>query len=84
VPGRVLDNLFSLAVHACFSAAIGLEREARHLRRSLLLISKYGFTNVLANDRVVLDRSRVAAQIFTGIGFTGAGLIFVRGDRAAG
>lgn len=44
-----------------------------------LLISKYGFTNVLVTDRIVLDPSRVAAQIVTGIGFIGAGLIFVRG-----
>src|ERR1019366_4406168 len=49
-----------------------------------LLISKYGFTNVLADGRVVLDPSRVAAQIVSGIGFIGAGLIFVRGDRVKG
>ena len=41
-----------------------------------LLISKYGFTDVLAKDLVVLDPSRVAAQIVTGIGFIGGGLIF--------
>lgn len=40
--------------------------------------------DVLANDRVVLDPSRVAAQIVTGTGFIGAGLIFVRGDRVNG
>jgi hypothetical protein len=75
------------------SAAIGLERKIRHKSAGLrtytvvgtsaalfLLISKYGFTDVLVNDRVVLDPSRVAAQIVTGIGFIGAGLIFVRED----
>lgn len=41
-------------------------------------ISKYGFMNVVAEGRVVLDPSRVAVQIVTGIGFIGAGLIFVR------
>jgi putative Mg2+ transporter-C (MgtC) family protein len=79
------------------SAGIGLEREIRHKSAGLrtyalvgtsaalfLLISKYGFMDVLANDRVVLDPSRVAAQIVTGIGFIGAGLIFVRGDRVNG
>jgi putative Mg2+ transporter-C (MgtC) family protein len=79
------------------SAAIGLEREIRHKSAGLrtytvvgtsaalfLLISKFGFMDVLANDRVVLDPSRVAAQIVTGIGFIGAGLIFVRGDRVNG
>ena len=32
----------------------------------------------------MLDPSRVAAQIVTGIGFIGAGLIFVEGDRVRG
>ena len=34
--------------------------------------------------RVVLDPSRIAAQIVTGIGFLGAGLIFVRRDSVRG
>jgi putative Mg2+ transporter-C (MgtC) family protein len=34
--------------------------------------------------RVILDPSRVAAQIVTGIGFIGGGLIFVRGDAVRG
>jgi putative Mg2+ transporter-C (MgtC) family protein len=49
-----------------------------------MLISKYGFMDVLASGRIVLDPSRVAAQIVTGIGFIGAGLIFVRGDSVKG
>jgi putative Mg2+ transporter-C (MgtC) family protein len=49
-----------------------------------LLISKYGFTDVLVSGLIVLDPSRVAAQIVTGIGFIGAGLIFVHGDRVSG
>ncbi|MHB1876085.1 MAG: MgtC/SapB family protein [Streptosporangiaceae bacterium] len=43
-----------------------------------MLISKYGFGNVLHPGLVVVDPSRVAAQIVTGVGFLGAGLIFVR------
>ena len=79
------------------SAAIGLEREARRKSAGLrtytvvgtssalfLLISKYGFSDVLLPGRVVLDPSRVAAQIVTGIGFIGAGLIFVCNDRVKG
>jgi putative Mg2+ transporter-C (MgtC) family protein len=49
-----------------------------------MIISKYGFTDVLEPGRVVLDRSRVAAQIVTGVGFLGAGLIFVRSDSVRG
>jgi putative Mg2+ transporter-C (MgtC) family protein len=46
-------------------------------------VSKYGFADVIGDD-VVLDPSRVAAQIVSGIGFIGAGLIFVRRDAVRG
>jgi putative Mg2+ transporter-C (MgtC) family protein len=39
------------------------------------LISEYGFGDVLTAGTVMLDRSRVAAQIVSGIGFLGAGII---------
>lgn len=39
------------------------------------LVSAYGFSTVLA-DEVNLDPSRIAAQIVSGIGFLGAGVIF--------
>ena len=86
-----------LGVALLLSAAIGLEREVRHkdagLRTHILvgvgsalfmLISKYGFTDVLEGRLVVLDPSRMAAQIVSGIGFIGAGLIFVRRDAVRG
>jgi putative Mg2+ transporter-C (MgtC) family protein len=44
----------------------------------ILLVSKYGFGDVLAAGTVVLDPSRVAAQIVSGIGFLGAGIIITR------
>src|ERR1035441_3507753 len=91
--GQGLKQFIELGSAFLLSAAIGLERKIRHKSAGLrtytvvgtsaalfLLISKYGFTDVLVNDRVVLDPSRVAAQIVTGIGFIGAGLIFVRED----
>jgi putative Mg2+ transporter-C (MgtC) family protein len=49
-----------------------------------MLISKYGFMDVLTTGRIVLDPSRVAAQVVSGIGFLGAGLIFVRRDAVRG
>jgi putative Mg2+ transporter-C (MgtC) family protein len=95
--GQGARQFVELGAAFLLSAAIGLEREIRHKSAGLrtytvvgtaaalfMLISKYGFMNVLANDRVVLDPSRVAAQIVTGIGFIGAGLIFVREDRVQG
>lgn len=86
-----------LGLALLLSAAIGLERELRQkdagLRTHILvgvgaalftLVSKYGFTDVLEKGLVVLDPSRMAAQIVSGIGFLGAGLIFVRRDAVRG
>jgi putative Mg2+ transporter-C (MgtC) family protein len=49
-----------------------------------MLISKYGFNDILAYGRVVLDPSRVAAQVVSGIGFIGGGVIFMRRDVVRG
>lgn len=86
-----------LAFAFLLSGLIGLEREMRQKSAGLrtytlvgfasaliIIISKYGFTNILANDRVVLDPSRIAAQIVSGIGFIGGGVIFVRRDIVRG
>src|SRR3984885_3079026 len=80
-----------LGLALVLSALIGLEREIRQKSAGLrthtlvgvgaalfMLISKYGFTDVLEPGRVVLDPSRVAAQIVTGVGFLGPGIIFAR------
>ena len=95
--GQGIKQFVELGSAFVLSAAIGFEREMRHKSAGLrtytvvgttaalfLLISKYGFTDVLGKELVVLDPSRVAAQIVTGIGFIGAGLIFVQGDRVVG
>src|SRR5271155_4130228 len=86
-----------LGLALVLSALIGLEREMRQKSAGLrtytlvgvasaliILISKYGFTNILADGRVVLDPSRMAAQIVSGIGFIGGGVIFVRKDLVRG
>jgi putative Mg2+ transporter-C (MgtC) family protein len=96
-PGQGLKQFAELGMAFLLSGIIGLEREIRHKSAGLrtytvvgtsaalfLLISKYGFTDVLQAGTVILDPSRVAAQIVTGIGFIGAGLIFVHGDRVKG
>jgi putative Mg2+ transporter-C (MgtC) family protein len=91
------DLIWRLALALALSSAIGLERDLRQKSAGLrtytlvglgsalfMLISKYGFTDVLRAGSVVLDPSRVAAQIVSGIGFIGAGLIFVRRDAVRG
>jgi putative Mg2+ transporter-C (MgtC) family protein len=90
---QVVDLTTALAL----SAAIGIEREIRQKSAGLrthtlvgvgaalfMLVSKYGFSDVLKPGEVILDPSRMAAQIVTGIGFLGAGLIFVRSDAVRG
>jgi putative Mg2+ transporter-C (MgtC) family protein len=44
----------------------------------VMMVSKYGFSDVLAAGTIALDPSRVAAQIVSGIGFLGAGIIITR------
>jgi putative Mg2+ transporter-C (MgtC) family protein len=49
-----------------------------------MLVSIFGFSDTLAHTNVALDPSRVAAQIVSGIGFIGGGIIFVRRDTVRG
>ncbi len=90
-------QLEELALAFILSALVGLEREIRQKAAGLrtytlvgvsaalfMLISKYGFMDVLENGRVVVDPSRVAAQIVSGIGFIGGGVIFMRRDVVRG
>jgi putative Mg2+ transporter-C (MgtC) family protein len=90
-------QLAELGLALVLSALIGFEREMRQKSAGLrthtlvgvgaalfMLISKYGFTDVLEPGKVIVDPSRVAAQIVTGVGFLGAGLIFVRRDSVRG
>jgi putative Mg2+ transporter-C (MgtC) family protein len=94
--GQGLTQIGELVLAFGLSSLIGLEREWRQKSAGLrthtlvgtgaalfLIVSKYGFSDVLG-PRVMLDPSRVAAQIVSGIGFIGGGLIFVRGDAVRG
>ncbi|TXN71329.1 MgtC/SapB family protein [Methylobacterium sp. WL6] len=86
-----------LALAALLGSVIGLERErllwAAGLRTHMLvcvgsclimLVSTYGFADALGARNVVLDPSRVAAQVVSGIGFLGAGTILLRSEVVKG
>ncbi|UYM07795.1 MgtC/SapB family protein [Solicola gregarius] len=90
---QVADLVVALAL----SALIGLEREVRAKAAGLrthalvglgaalfMVVSKYGFADVVGETGTNLDPSRIAAQIVSGIGFIGGGLIFVRRDAVRG
>jgi putative Mg2+ transporter-C (MgtC) family protein len=96
-PGQGWSQLGALALAFALSSIIGLERELRHKSAGLrthalvgvgsalfVLVSKYGFRDNLAPGMVSVDPARVAAQVVSGIGFIGGGLIFVRGDLVRG
>ncbi|MGC4109438.1 MAG: MgtC/SapB family protein [Nocardioides sp.] len=83
---QILELLLAFGL----STLVGLERELRGKSAGvrtqaivgtssalILLVSKYGFSDVLG-PHIVLDPSRVAAQVVSGIGFLGAGLIITR------
>ncbi|MYT30014.1 MULTISPECIES: MgtC/SapB family protein [unclassified Streptomyces] len=95
--GQGLRQFAELAIALLLSSLIGLEREARQksagLRTHTLVgvgsalfmeVSIHGFGALLGTDGVALDPSRVAAQVVSGIGFIGGGLIFVRKDAVRG
>ncbi len=88
--GQGWAQVAEFALAFLLSGLIGLERDWRQKDDGLptytvvgigaalfMLISKNGITDVLAKGTVVLDPSRVAAQIVSGLGFIGAGVIFV-------
>jgi putative Mg2+ transporter-C (MgtC) family protein len=85
-----------LLLAAVLGSVIGFERErllwAAGLRTHMLvcvgsclimIVSAYGFTSVLG-PHVILDPSRVAAQVVSGIGFLGAGSIILRNEVVKG
>ena len=94
--GQGWVQVAELGLAFVLSSLIGLERELRQKSAGLrthalvgvgaalfMLVSKYGFFDVLSDD-VMLDPSRIASQIVTGIGFIGGGLISVRRDVVSG
>ena len=86
-----------LLLAAVLGSLIGFERErmswAAGLRTHMLvsvgsalimIVSSFGFADILDNPHVILDPSRVAAQVVSGIGFLGAGSILLRGEVIRG
>jgi putative Mg2+ transporter-C (MgtC) family protein len=91
------DILVRLLLAAVLGSIIGIERErlswAAGLRTHMLvcvgatlfmIVSAFGFADILGQEHVVLDPSRVAAQVVSGIGFLGAGTILLRREVIRG
>ncbi|WP_438431496.1 MgtC/SapB family protein [Gorillibacterium sp. sgz500922] len=50
----------------------------------MMVISKYGFGDILGDEHTSLDPSRLAAQVVSGVGFLGAGMIFMQKQTVKG
>lgn len=91
------EYLIRITLATLCGGIIGYEREKRlknagirtHILVSMsaalmMVISKYGFNDVLSNTGIGIDASRVAASVVSAIGFLGAGVIFVRKENTIG
>jgi putative Mg2+ transporter-C (MgtC) family protein len=91
------EILIRLFAAAAVGSLIGLERERllwsagirTHMlvcvgAALLMIVSAYGFGEATQMPHVVLDPSRIAAQVVSGIGFLGAGSILTRNSTVRG
>ena len=86
-----VDFMLRLLVAGILGAIIGLDREYRAKEAGyrtqflvslgsalIMIVSQYGFQEIIKENSVTLDPSRVAAQVVSGIGFIGAGTIILQ------
>lgn len=92
------EIIIRLALATLLGSIIGFERQRREwaagLRTHMLvcvgsalvmIVSAYGFSDVINKPGIVLDPSRVAAQVISGIGFLGAGtILFMKNEVVRG
>lgn len=89
--------ILRLCVAGLCGTIIGVDREYRvkdagfrtHFLVALgsaliMIVSQYGFTEILTHPGVGLDPSRIAAQVVSGIGFIGAGTIIIHRQLVRG
>ena len=94
---RLEEILLRLMLAAVLGSLVGIERErldwAAGLRTHMLvclgstlfmLVSAFGFADILGTPGIGLDPSRIAAQVVSGVGFLGAGTIILRREAVRG
>ncbi len=94
---KELILIFNIVFSAVLGFLIGLERKFRSKEAGIrthtvvcigaalmTVVSKYGFADLSADGSTVGDPSRIAAQVVTGIGFLGAGMIVYRKNAVHG
>ena len=86
-----LEYLMRMVLAGICGGLVGFERSKSHKEAGLrthtivavgsallMIVSKYGFMDVLTIPGMRVDAARIASNIITGISFLGAGVIFVR------
>jgi len=92
-----MEWVLRLLVAAVCGGLVGFERKSRlktaGIRTHMLvavgsalfmIISKYGFFDLVGHSNIGVDPSRIAAGVVTGIGFIGAGAIMTRNNQIDG
>lgn len=92
-----VELVFQLLLAGILGGLVGLERERKSwyagLRTHMLvcigatlimIVSQYSFEKIVHTGLVVLDPSRIAAQVVSGIGFLGAGTILFWKNKIKG
>lgn len=94
----ITELIIRLAAATLLGSIVGIERQrhewAAGLRTHMLVclgaalvmvVSTYGFYDVVGKPGISLDPSRIAAQVISGIGFLGAGtILFLRQEVVRG
>ena len=86
-----LEYLLRMIIAAICGGIVGYERSRRRKEAGLrthiivavgsallMIVSKYGFMDVLEIPGMRVDAARIASNVITGISFLGAGVIFIR------
>lgn len=81
------EDIYKLLISFALGAIIGAEREYRSKSaglRTLILICMGSTLFTILSIKISSDAGRIAANIVTGIGFIGAGIIFRENNRVVG
>ncbi|MED0902381.1 MgtC/SapB family protein [Bacillus nitratireducens] len=92
-----IDLIIRIGVAGLLGAIIGIEREIRSKEAGLkthflvavgsaliMGVSKYAFSDIVFEEHMDLDPSRIAAQVVSGVGFLGAGTIIIQKQAVKG
>ena len=81
------EDVYKLLISFALGGIIGAEREYRSKSaglRTLILIAMGSTLFTILSIKISSDAGRIAANIVTGIGFIGAGIIFRENNRVVG